>query len=155
MYWSLILWLLGGSFVADILFSYMFGALLMVMAALQRRAGESRPVSFIALTVAVIAQVYFWAGWAAYCATLVVVRALDPAVTYPWAYYITGALFVGGPLGYLMHKERAVAKSSSEVRNIQRGTDLYWAVTFVGFVLFCFSPWLMVRPYGWFLRFIV
>ena len=66
------------------------------------------------------AQVYFWGAWAAYCAALAVSRAASPTVTDGWSYYVTAFISLGGPLGYLSSKEKAMAESSTEVSWILR-----------------------------------
>ena len=83
MYWGFFFRLLGGSFLAPILFSFMLAPLYGLVALTARNGGaKPSPASYLMLGLVFVGQLYFWAGWAAYCAALAVIRTSDPAVTY-------------------------------------------------------------------------
>lgn len=153
MFWGFFFRLLVGSVLAPFAFAFMLMPFIGIMALTVRR-GTSKlsPLAYPAFTVALLAQLYFWGMWAAYCAALAVVRASHPDVTHTWLYYVVAFLFVTAPIGYLASKEQSSVASAQEGRGIQRGSTLYSAFAILAFLAFSFWPALMTTPYGWFIR---
>jgi hypothetical protein len=151
MFWGFVFRLLVGAVLAPIAFAFMLMPFIGLMA-LTARGGRSKlsPVAYPVLALALLAQLYFWGMWAAYCAALALVRASHEVVTHTWLYYIVGFLFVTAPIGYLASKEQASAASAAEGGGIQRGSTLYSAFAILAFLAFVVWPPLMTTPYGWF-----
>lgn len=151
MFWGFVLRLLVGSFLAPILFSFLLVPLLGLLALTVRRGKPKLSlIGYPVLAMLVLAQVYFWGMWAAYCAFLAMVRASNPDVTHRWLYFVVAFLFVTAPVGYLSSQEQVAATSAQEVRGIRQGSKLYSGFAVVAFLAFSLWPSLMLIPYGWF-----
>ena len=156
MFWEFFFRLLVGSVVAPFAFAFVLMLFMGLMAVAVRGGGPRlSPFAYPVFALAVLAQLYFWGMWAAYCAALALVRASHPDVTHTWLYYVVAFLFVTAPIGYLASKEQASATSAQEGRRIQRGSTLYSTFAILAFLAFVFWPALMTKPYGWFIGFTV
>ena len=153
MYWEFLFSLFVGAFVAPMLFSFMIMPFLMGFGALARRDRAPLP-GHVVMGTAVVAQLYFWVGWAAFCAVITVLTTSDTSISAGWLYYVTAFIFLVMPIGYLRTQEERGAKDQAEARNIQRGSNFYDVVTIVAFICFCLFPTATVPPYGWFLQFL-
>lgn len=102
--------------------------------------------------IAGIYQIYFWGLWSAFCVSLVIKFTQKPSVTWDWLYWIMGFIWCVSPIGWLGFKEERLSQSREEVRGVQKGTMLYSLITIIAFLVFAFSPSLMLPPYGWTLK---
>jgi len=151
MFWGFLLRLLIGDFLVPIVFSFMIVPLLGLLALTNRGKPNLSLLGYPVLALLLLAQLYFWGMWAAYCAALAVVRASHPDVTHSWLYYVVAFLCVTAPIGYLSSQEQASGTSAQEARGIQRGSTLYGAFAIVAFLAFSLWPGLMATPYSWFI----
>jgi hypothetical protein len=156
MFWGFFFRLLVGSVLAPIAFAFMLMPFIGLMA-VTVRGGKPKlsPFAYPVFALALLAQLYFWGMWAAYCAALAIVRASHPDVAHTWLYYVVTFLFVAAPIGYLASKEQPSAALAQEGRGIQRGSTLYSTFAILAFLAFVFWPALMTKPYGWFIGFTV
>lgn len=158
MFWGFVLRLFIGDLVAVFAFSLMVVVLLRLLQPTATK-GEWKvpPADYLRLGLLMLAQLYFWGMWAAYCAGLAWVRSFQQGIATALLYYAVAFLFLCGPIGYLGSKEQKLADSIHEVRGIRRGMALYRAFALVAFIIFALWPRLMfiIKPYGWFLAFAV
>jgi hypothetical protein len=151
MFWGFVLRLFIGDLVAVFAFSLMVVVLLRLLQPTATK-GEWKvpPADYLRLGLLMLAQLYFWGMWAAYCAGLAWVRSFQQGIATTLLYYAIAFLFLSGPIGYLASEEQKVADSSHEAHGIRRGAVLYGAFTTVAFIIFALWPPVMVVPYGWF-----
>jgi hypothetical protein len=153
MFWGFVLRLFIGSLVAPFAFSLMIVVLLRLLQPTATK-GEWKvpPADYLRLGLLMLAQLYFWGMWAAYCAGLAWVRSFHQGMPTAFLYYAIAFLFLSGPIGYLSFKEQKLADSIHEARGIRRGMALYRAFAIVAFIIFALWPRLMpiIKPYGWF-----
>ena len=93
------------------------------------------------------AQAYFWAGWAASCASAAASWSVGSPV--PWLYHVVAFTTSYAPIGWFPHKEMAMTRSAHEQRGIQRGTVLYGIITMVAYIVFTINPGLRRAIFGW------
>jgi hypothetical protein len=145
--------LLCGSFLAVLIFSI---GLMVCIAPLARFAKSDNPPKMVTLPflgIAGIYQIYFWGFWSAFCVAMTIKFTYKPEVTYNWLYWIVGFIWCTSLIGgWLAHKEKQSSQSFEEARGIQKGTILYSLIAIGAFLVFAFSPSLMLTPYGWALK---
>jgi hypothetical protein len=140
--------LLGGSVVPILIFSSseMFG--LTGQAVHRHEPGRPWKVR-AALGAWSLAQGYIWLGWAAYCTSLALWHASDPAVRDPWPYYVTVLVAACVPVAYLHMQGRMSVGSDGDRERVRDETNLRRVLVFSGCLCFMIAPQLMSVPYGW------
>lgn len=144
-FWRMIGRFIIANFLVILIFSfYLSGFFLLtypLLALSQKlRSGFSTIISILVILILGLVQIYFWAIWAAYLSTNVQFYIDSPSVKNNWIYYAAGFFAVGGPLGWLSHKESQTAQNPEETKNIQSGTVYYSLISFVAFIIFCIWP---------------
>ncbi|MGH2524665.1 MAG: hypothetical protein ACRDH2_19330 [Anaerolineales bacterium] len=82
MFWGFFFRLLVGSVLAPIAFGFMLMPIIGLMALTVRGSRPKlSPVAYLVFALALLAQLYFWGMWAAYCAALAIVGASNPDVS--------------------------------------------------------------------------
>lgn len=150
MFWGFVARLFVGSFLVPFAFGLLLIPLMWLMSLTMRGGDQPRatPLTYPAMALTGIAQLYFWGLWAAYCAALVVSRTATPGVTHKWLYYLVAFVSLTSPFGYMMHKEQ-VAATQRQAQSIASGTMFYSGAAIVAFAVFVFWPGLIQTPYGW------
>jgi len=157
MFWKFLLKLI----LANILVYVVFAVLLMtltgpVLLASKATKNDSAKtgMGYVLILLLVAFQIYFWAGWAAFCALLARRYTDHASVSADWIYWLVAFFACIGPLSHYARQETHSALGNPSESQDWSGC-LYPPVAIVGFLVFAFWPSGAVLPFGWFLRIIV
>ncbi len=138
VFWKFSIPLFGMGFIFTFVFALATMPLTLLVAGLYE---IRRGLSYLVIPPAIGLNVYILGGWAAVCASRIVI--FKDYATHTWFYYVVGFFLCHGPLGYMAAKEGPEGQTTASC--------LYIAFTLVAFIVFCIWPRLTVWPYGWFL----
>jgi len=122
------------------------------MALFAKSDNPPKLVMLLSLGIVFIYQIYFWGFWSAFCVAMTIKFTHIPAVTWDWLYWIMGFGWCIYLIKLMAYKEMQSIQSYKEARWMQKGTSFYLLITIVAFLVFSFSPSLMLPPYGWALK---
>ena len=141
--------LVSGTFYM-FLFSVVLMASIMPFTALANTPEPVKKISsFLIMLVAMVAQIYLWCLWAAFCASLTLFYTQKPEVTWGWMYWVGGFFWSSAIIGVFFNKERQTTNSASELRSIMAGASAYTIVTVAAYCIFGLHPSFMMNVYGW------
>jgi hypothetical protein len=144
--------LLISAFISIIVFSIGLFAFLVPTALFFKKKPPSKIFSFPIFVLSAIYQIYFWGLWATFCVTITNIYVSAPDVTLNWLYWICSFLWCISVIGWLFSKEKQKNISAEEMIKLQRGTIFYSFIATIAFLVFAFSPTLMLPSYGWALK---
>lgn len=157
MFWRFLLKLILANVLVFVVFAVLFTALagpLVLATKTAKNESAKSGMSFVVILLLAAFQIYFWAGWSAFCALLAHRYTDHASVSADWIYWIVSFFACIAPLSQYAKRE-----AHSGLGNPDEGQDrsgcLYPPVAVAAFLTFAFWPAGAAQPFGWFLRILV